>query len=124
MGNARTASFSDVRNVAPKPFAGEQAWNVRRERADGSDPTRARAPYFFVPAYAASMAPVVVKGHFATRDRPLDAGATWLVTDVVVDLRIRRFRRMTAINSAIEIAIADPRFREPSEREARMLGIL
>jgi CDP-2,3-bis-(O-geranylgeranyl)-sn-glycerol synthase len=33
--------------------------------------------YFFVPAYVANMAPVLVKDHFAVLDRPLDAGATF-----------------------------------------------
>ncbi len=32
--------------------------------------------YFFVPAYVANMAPVLVKGRFTALDRPLDGGAT------------------------------------------------
>lgn len=35
------------------------------------------ALYFFLPAYAANMAPVLVKGRLVLLDRPLDGGATF-----------------------------------------------
>lgn len=33
--------------------------------------------WFFVPAYVANMAPVLVRGHLAALARPLDGGAMW-----------------------------------------------
>jgi|SRR5579871_1469267 len=42
----------------------------------GSGAALLRALYFFVPAYVANMAPVLVQGHFAALARPMDAGWT------------------------------------------------